>query len=338
MHKDFAEWYRSAGIEPDGEILPKRWGAINELSHNRDTVVSLTSLFYRLGKPSQDFLSEFVGEFQKTDPAFRTRDNDHELCVLAGATLIDVIESCESDLADMAALSLVCAAASNARPCPPVREIPEIAARYLGVRSASRASDNTKQFEMKSHRELFDALTAAGKPHDMLAKQLEHWMSQFAIVTEESNILWWLFSEYSRDEEQQWSKYSVPAVALMAGKELADLTRLIPGPSASIAFLDRVLRSARSKCPSLIEVKDAINDAPLSWRERYAANAPSELYNLAPFSYAVGLSVGTPDSNVWLPAFSQKSGIAPNAKMPPRLFAYQVYRECLLSRLWTDLK
>lgn len=32
MHNDFAEWYRMAGIEPDGDLLPKRWAAIEEFN------------------------------------------------------------------------------------------------------------------------------------------------------------------------------------------------------------------------------------------------------------------------------------------------------------------
>ena len=36
MHKDFAEWYRAAAIPPNGDILPKRWEAIEKYEAGRD--------------------------------------------------------------------------------------------------------------------------------------------------------------------------------------------------------------------------------------------------------------------------------------------------------------
>src|SRR5262245_42860561 len=131
MHKDFAEWYRGAGIPPTGETLPKRWEAVEKYLVGPEDIVSLTRLFYRLGKPSDEFLNPFRTSFQSADPAFPMRNNDQELLVLAGAKLINVIERSPTDLADLAALSLVCAAAQNLRGSPAVPDIPEIAAGYL---------------------------------------------------------------------------------------------------------------------------------------------------------------------------------------------------------------
>jgi len=65
-------------------------------------------------------------------------------------------------------------------------------------------------------------------------------------------MLWWLVSEYSRDRNQSWKKVGLSATSIIAGKELADLTRIIPGPVAAAAFLDRIVRlsdSAKSQIP-----------------------------------------------------------------------------------------
>jgi hypothetical protein len=84
MHKDFGEWYRLAGMEPDGAILANRWAVIEAYSPSTDDVISLTQLFYGLGKPKEAFMSAFVKAFHGAEPAFRTRENNHELSVLAG--------------------------------------------------------------------------------------------------------------------------------------------------------------------------------------------------------------------------------------------------------------
>lgn len=339
MHKDFGEWYRLAGIEPNGETLANRWAVVEAFSPSRNDVISLTELFYQLGKPDEAFLTSFVGAFQTADPAFRTRENNHELSVLAGAKLIHIMGGLNAAFGDMAALSLVSAAASNTRPGPSVKDIPEIAVRYLAKRSSNRASavEGDVQ-ETGGSKDLFESLTSLGAPYDELAKEVQRLGRQLGVVTEESNILWWLFSEFSRDEEERWTKFSVPAVALMAGKELADLTVVLPGPVAASAFLDRVLKCAKPKPPTSVLIADAINAVSIDWRQRYSdRSCPSDLELLLPIGQAVKVSLTAPENGEWLPAFSQTTGISASAKVAPHALAHQVYVESLLWRSWKGL-
>ena len=93
---------------------------------------------------------------------------------MAGAKLIDIITGSNLPLADMAALSLVSAAASNTRPGPSVKDIPEIAVRYLAKRSSGRASAiEANAGEASDGKSLFESLTALGAPYDQLAKEFE---------------------------------------------------------------------------------------------------------------------------------------------------------------------
>ena len=184
MHKDFAEWYRSAGITPNGEILPKRWAAIEEYQPEPDEIVSLARLFCRLGKPNDAFLNRFRVSFQKTDPAFPMRDNDQELVVLAGAELVDTIQRGTVNVADFAALSVACAVAQNVRGTPAVADIPEIAISYLSMRSIDRAVDgdgygpgNMLFLPRSQHWALTD-----GVP-----KEFERLQRELSVASEESN-------------------------------------------------------------------------------------------------------------------------------------------------------
>jgi hypothetical protein len=339
MHKDFGEWYRLAGMEPDGAVLANRWGVIEAYNPSTDDVISLTQLFYGLGKPKEAFISAFVKVFHDADPAFRTRENNHELSVLAGAQLVETIERSDIALADLAALSLVSAAASNVRPAPSVKDIPEIAARHLESRSRDRISAVEGDQDSEARKGLLDALTALGAPQDELAKELRRLQRQLDVVTEESNMLWWLFSEFSRDEEQRWTDFGVPATALMAGKELADLTVILPGPIAALAFLDRVIKSAKPKPPATVSIEDAINGVSVEWRQRYSdKNSPSELETLLPIGYGVKVSLTVSEKDAWFPAYERGTGISAGAKVAPNLLAYQVFIEALLCRAWKELK
>jgi GTPase-associated system helical domain len=338
MHKDFAEWYRSAGITPNGEMLPKRWAAIEEYQAGRDEIVSLARLFCRLGKSNDAFLNTFRASFQKADPAFPMRDNDQELVVLAGAELVDTIQRGTVNVADFAALSLICAVAQNTRGTPAVIDIPEIAVSYLGERSIDRAVDGDGS-DGPGTKALFAALTALGAPHDGVPKEFERLQRELSVVSEESNILWWLFSEYSRDLKEPWRKFGVPAVALMAAKELADLTRVIPGHVAATAFLDRVIRCAKSKPPARILVTDAIKGVTPEWRQRYASQGcPAQTEDLLPISHGLKISLMSSDEAAWVSAFTQGTGIRANVELPPNILAYQLFLEALLCRAWKAVK
>jgi hypothetical protein len=321
MHDEFGEWYRSAGMEPDGEILPKRWAAIEQYPASVDDAVSLARLFYSLGRPVDSFLAGFRKSFYDVDPAFKMRGNDQEMTVLAGAELIYIIQGLSStDKADLAALLLVCAGAQNLR-VPAVRRIPEIAAKYLSSRAIARGGVTEEE--------------GAGEERTALG----HLQRQLSIVSEETNMLWWLFSEYSRDAEQPWTAFSVPAIALMAGKELADLTTVLPGPIAARAFLDRVLRCARNHPPASISIEDSINNVSIPWRQRYSdTNCSTELEDLSPISRGIKLSLTAPENNGWLAAFVQTTGVSRDAEMAPHILAYQVFLESLLCRSWKGLR
>lgn len=345
MHKDFAEWYRARSIEPSGELLPKRWAGIERFTGSRDDIVSLTRLFYGLGKPSDTFLAAFRAVFQDADAAFQMRGNDQELVVLAGAKLVHLIEQAEMDVASMSALSLVCAAAQNLRHPAPVADILEKAVKYLQERSVNRSASTTTVTNTLQDKELLESIKDAGAPWDVFASAFENLLNEhrslkleLPIIAEESNMLWWLFSEYSRDMKQAWSKLSLPAAALIAGKELADLTRIIPGPIAATAFLDKAIRRTSSKPQAKVSVKDALNDTSIEWRQQFAAESlPSELLDLAPISQGIRLSITAPDES-WLAAFEQSTGLSADSKMIPFHLAYQIYLEALLCRSWKLLK
>jgi hypothetical protein len=289
-----------------------------------------------LGNTKGGLPSEFLKALQTEDPAFKIRDNDQELAVLAGAELVDVIERAESNQSILASLSLVCSSAMNMRPTPPVRDISELAAKNLGRASINRASGNDSEDEEDTD-DLFKELVDIEEVSKPLVNKLRQMRRELAMVSEETNMLWWLFSEHSRDSEERWSNFKFAAVPLMAGKELADLTSLMPGPVAARAFLDRVTRSAKAKPPETVSISEAISSTSLEWRERYLAKYyVAALERLSPITFGIKMSVSSAQDNAWVPAFVQGAQIVGDAKIKPYILAYQLFLEALLSRCWKE--
>jgi hypothetical protein len=298
-------------------------------------VTSLTQIFYELTLSDASFPEQFRAAFNKVDPNFPMSGNDRELIVLAGAELVDTIERSQRSVADLAGLCLMCGAVQNSRTPVAVPQIPEIAAIYVSERSAGRASAEEGSAESK----LLEALSGAGKPYSDLAPHFQKVQLEFPIVAEETNMLWWLFSETSRDLEQRLGELPLGAACLVAGKELADLTRTIPGPLAARAFLDRAIRSGRKRVPASISIADVVNETPKTWRaDYYAKSLPSALGVLLPINQAVRLSLQSPDDHTWRPMFETATGLPAAAKNAPSAFAYQVFLEHLAARSFAALK
>ena len=350
MHKDFAEWYRLAGMEPDADKLPKRWKAIEDFAAGRVEVVALTRLFWKIGIPNEKVMADFRAAFQKTDPTFQMRGNEQEMAMLAGAELVDMIERGKRGLSDMSALALVCAGAQNLRHPALVADIPEFASKHLIKRSLGRTSEDPADAEDEGTPDPDKAALAQfrqqGAPFEAAASVLERLMKrqrslalELPVVAEESNMLWWLFSEHSRDLARRWDKVPVSAAAVVAGKELAGLTRVIPGPIAATAFLDRVIRCAKRKTPADLPLVDAVNSLPFAWRQNYLSEVyVPDLEDITPISRGIKLSVESPENNAWVPAFVQATSIPANSEIAPSVLAYQTYLEGLLCQVWNMLK
>ena len=333
-HKYLSDWYRSAGVPPENIPLEKRWAAIEGFSIDATEVALLTQVFYGLTPSDTSFPERFRTEFNKADANFTMSGNDRELVVLAGAALVHATEFAVREIADLSGLCLVSGAFQNLRTSA-VPQIPELGATYLSKRSANRAALRDGSAEST----LLSELTSAGEPYSKLAPEFQKVQSEFPIVAEETNMLWWLFSETSRDLEQRLSELPLAATCLVTGKELADLTRTIPGPLAARAFLDKAIRSGRKKLPASVSVSDVVNQAPKAWRtEHYATPLPNELSGILPLNQAVRLSLQAPDDNAWGPMFETATGISSAGRCAPNGCAYQTFIEHLTARSFAALK
>lgn len=346
MHKDFADWYRAGGIEPDGEALPKRWAAIHAFDAGRDDFVDAARIFYGFKPRTPDFLTTFRAALQKADPAIKMSGNDPEIAVLAGAFLADALENYSEPFCYLAALATLCPAAKNLRKPPAAPAIPELATatlaqwsanRFSALPSATTSSGHLPAAGIKELKDLCEAgdLTAMSEPLVKIYSAVRKMQREALLHSEETNMLWWLFGEHSRDRKEPFKSYSLAAACLIAGKELADLTVELPGPAAATAFLDRLVRANRKKI-SAVTIQDAVNDAPADWKQNfldgYSIDAPTDL---TPVAGALKAAANVPKGTSWLATYKHTTGVDADAQIAPEDLADQVYLEQLLFRSWS---
>lgn len=362
MHKDFADWYRLVDLQPQGETIEKRWQAIEQFceSVNAAQALELIRLFYERSAQDADFLEIFRSPFKSADVTFQMRDNTAELQVLAGATIVQLLEGDRYELADVVALGIVCTDYRGRRRNISIPEIVNRARQYLVSQSESlRAPKEVPSFTKPDLQPLFSEeqllqpfsennwIKVANQLH-VLYTHYNQTISQLAATTEEvtshlsdlqrlrqeeSNILWWLFAEYSRDLNQPMTKVGFPAVCIVAAKELAELTVVLPGPLPALAFLDKMLHTAKAKLPDTTSLQAAVNASPRAWRSQWMQRLKiADVEDLCPVLLAIKQSLETDGRDDWVPAFERAAGVKVAEAIQSLDLTYQAYEENLLVR------
>lgn len=321
MHKDFADWYRIAVVEPEGEMLKARWEGIVKAGApvSVTSILEVVRLFY--DKPLRDpnSLPAFQAHFKETDPAFRMKGNKFELQILAGTTLIYKLENSSGILKDLVALAMLCAAFQKKDEDIIIPDLVALATSSLRKRSASlRNSQNIQQLK--------------GVEAEEMMKMVNRLVYEQRLRQEESDMLWWLFGERSRDLNQNVSKIGVGA-PIIVGKELGDLVLTDPGPLQANAFLSKMLQSSKASSGRPQTLQKIVNATPREWREKWMGKVHMEAAgDLCPIMLATKKSIETKKATEWIVAFKHETGIDANTPIEQLDLAIQVYRECLLFR------
>jgi len=358
MHKEFGEWYRLVSIEPNGEMLTKRWAGVKEwvstLQGDDDAVLETVRIVRGLSpKSSQE---PFLAAFRKHDAAFPQR-NDAELRVLAGASLVRCVHLADNDNDGVRAAILAgtALAASSLRVSD--SEISEVTKQVLdGLQRVARkqrergeldtdairrggdaAAEAMKQVasagdwgELRGHvSTVFQSLLDAVRRSESALRAAEH---SIQCADEETNILWWLEGGSSRDLDKPWSAVSKDAIPLIAASELADLTVVAMSPQDAAAILDRVVTKAKCKETS---IQAYVNAVPDDWLKAHTSQMVDRALDLAPLSLAL-FQRARSNSSSWQEYFEGTSGLKPSEVLTPERIACQAYIEAVLLRTLAD--
>ena len=353
MNKHFAEWYRTVNIEPYDEQLKHRWKGIEDyikLDFPTSDIFELVKLFFNIPTHNEDFHTRFVNCFTNIDSAFK-RNYNLEISVLAGVTLITIIEKVESMniLAIFSTLSI----AFNKREAV----VPDIYEKILDEYNHLSAliRENLLKYKKEdsctpSCKNLCDHLKENGATWDSNTGTLfnnyitslnnyvikaeeknEYVTKSISIYSEESQILWWLIGEWSQDLDKPFKELSSTEAALIIGKELADLVNTLPGPYSSEAVLNKMLGSCKKGARKDLIFADAIEQTSIEWRRTVVEKYPSEnLKEITPVLTAITKSLEVDNEKEWLPSFKGATKLeADKIKLSSRELAFQMYVECL---------
>jgi hypothetical protein len=332
MHKYFADWYRVMTIESNAETLSNRWEGVEAVIKSLDShlVLDIVRLFFKKRPKDPNFLVSFAEYFKNADITFPMRGNDLELQVLAGASIVNCLETSQKYAINIA-YAVVCSDLQGLIQPVLMPEVIDDAKTYL-LKESTKTHSKIEFAEIKVEIESDDLPTSITQLIDTANNSLKSLYNSIQIQKEESNILWWLFGEYSNDMKCRMAELKLPAASLIAGKELADLTLFVPGHSSAEAILDKMLRSGRKDIAKATTLSAAIKAAPLTWRQQLLKQIDmSEIDELCPILYAICKSIETKDDVSWAVIFENNIGVSAEEPILAVRLAMQIFQEILFA-------
>lgn len=282
---NLADNYRAAGLTPGPDVLRTRQEPFDKLRQAIDpqTAVDLARLYF--GLPVPRGTDWFRDAFWAADASFSLIDNAREASVLAAGLL----EAAVADGRVYAALSTLTTAAGGLRQ-PPVRldllDVMRFAIHEKAVGSRQHSPVDPKHIKLPAAGQLSADLTALTQAPEIakasaLLKQVSEESAEatrtltsqvFAVVQplaaqvltlrEEVEMLWWYVGGWCRAFDKPFADLDLGLAAVLAGIDMAEMSRSATGPAAAPAIFQRILSAGRKAKATKIAIKDAVDALP----------------------------------------------------------------------------
>lgn len=338
------EWYRIASIAPHSvETLTSRSEVIASIIERKEIKWLFNCVRLFLSKKyDDDFKIEFIKLFTDSDPLFQQNDNELELRVLCGAIVHQYIINYEYDESIVLALSLMSANFGNKDIIN--HDIINDVNVYLNNKSIELREQNT-DLELSDDIEEEDVDEETVETLDTLKAKFENFynitqmneilnklVNNIAILDEESNIHWWIFRGFSNFKTKPIKDLDIEIAPIVLGKDLSDLTKIIPGPIASEQYIMKLINDCfQGKSVDLLIFKDVINKLERVDKEIFVENyKKTNIGNLCPILFACQESLKIDDNKNWIAYFEKYSGLKAKTKYGIIDLAKQFYVENLL--------
>lgn len=354
MQDNFFNWYANMSFSEDDGHAEKRFQAIKALVDHptAQTLEALTRLAFRM-KPQMS--APEITEIRSTLTGELQPPGDEELSMLAASALAWAMDS-DDDNAPLVATMVATASCGGLRTLAQPMDLAgmsESATRKLAEASRRRPSleptkllatklDTTEvaaALKLASENNPGAALQAvvssinkvlAAVAHRQVAVETE-FQKYTKLQDEELDILWWLQGGHCVDLQKDFPDLPAEHRPLAIGRELACLTKVLPGPTALQSLL---LRTGVPAAPKL-SIAAAVQGMPESWLDTALAKINKDELSpvTTPILFALSRRKELDGAEGWAPAWSKLTSLDQVVELEPLRLAEMAYREFLLVQL-----
>lgn len=350
---DFLLNCRELGIEATPEEIQQRWNGATAVASavTRATLDALIRIAFGIrdvkGRSSADWFREHWG---KAGQPLLLTNYDRESQLMAASALLALYAN-SGKMSLWAALATVTSSLRRQRDLRLPCDIIARAERVLGQRSDSirtRRPTSCKGIEQKVsdafalaahafeqgaqdlptafNHSLEAAKTASQTLATAMFQSLDALDDSLAARDEELDMLWWLVGGRIRLGSIPFDKVDHGAQPLLMARDLAVLTKLLPGPASIAAVLARAINSPDDTCC----VADCVNACAYEWMETSLSADPSPVSQ--PIHFALSRRLETRDNTTWIPGWRGQTQLTPEVPLSRVALAETFYLEALQLR------
>lgn len=362
----FPDWYKK-GLNKDvqDEELTIRKQAISEILkiNEKLTWINLLKVYLGLFNSQNIEYSQIVKLVSLGDDNFQVQ-SENLVKVISGCAIAQKIDLRDSYISDMLSLGLVCSQLlpNITGPIPDLKswaisswlsrsdekrninltfeigspvptmdvkvEIPEVSADQTTWKANSEAV-------IKNIKMLQKDLLRANEEILLQQEALRAIKQNFHSLTEELNVLWWLFGSYSSIIKMQFNQVLPEQLCVMIAFELHSLTKSRPGLGDVKGILNKALKNCdgyqASKNYTIEAIVNSVKDYEDLLKSVFRANH-SELWNLAPILFAIHCRLEFGDE--WKILFSKQCALKPETNISCESFSQELYNGLMLASVY----
>ncbi len=332
--KDYiVDWYKSIPAQIDETLKGYRISAIEKLLENENQTLwfDIVRLHRKLKLADEENKNEFVEAFRQFDSGFPLLKNDNIVQALAGITLCFLLESEPSGFIDEICLALVNTALHNNTNLVVDLPLNDYINDYLSrtderISSGDDKIDENFLFELDEKYEN-EEVEWTNEEQNTILKTIISLNKSNKFLSEESNILWWMFGSYSNSANNSFKTIGLNKMIPFAASDLAELTVFKTRINSARQLLNKALLISNDDKPlKNLTFFDILKELTDDERNILLTNT-DKISDLTPLLFSILRSKDNVITDDWCDIFKKSTNINLKTKLNPVIFSYQLYSE-----------
>lgn len=339
-----SDWMRPIEVTANTAANANREKAIKKICSIKDKSVWLNIIRTALGLPSSLKDTDFIQYFKKQDDNVPLENNEYLAKVLANVTICFKLESGDSDFNHWLALAIV-----NANTIGLTKPEPHIPILGFAQEILNAGGEASRNVDFKKLRENVIALQEEAEEDEQEDEEKEEGedeeeddpLNEVVVdlyntnirLLEEINILWWLFTGYSKMSNCSFQKIDQRAAPLVAAVELNSMMqvpRIFPNANQ---FFHKIIGDTKKNETTVF---DAVNALEKPIKKLLIQSLKSQPNEFTPVAKAVVHAEGHPDGDDWSGSFKKQFHSDVKKTINPIALAEQLSRELLFLGLTVE--
>lgn len=338
-----AEWHNLSKVAVQNDTLEKRYKSIENIIQRKEVefwldIVRIYLGIVVIGKN----ITDFIRAFSTLDSNFPLTKNEKLLKVLAGMVLICKMELSTDSISDnedesreededidhsksaiVISNALVNSIFFNQYKLDTKVPVMDTANAYLSDYSfnqrTSEASDYENSLNETANRLSEEEEGLDASEEESLVKTVQALIKENKLLSEEVNVLWWLFGEYSELADKYFSEIEDNSMVVLGAKELYDLSKFNSELPAARHILRKAIKASNGQGTKQTSLKSCIDSLDQSLKGKILDSNTETIDILTPCLYALKNS----NTKDW----QNSIGFSAEEKLNHNVLAMQFYKE-----------